>query len=231
MPKYFLDNIEGQIIDPGSEITHHLKNVLRTRVGEKIILCDGKENDYLCTVDSLEPFLLRLENMQRCCTEPPCKITLYQALVKSDKFEWIIQKSVELGVHSIVPVLTEYSIRKNTKAERFQKIAESAAGQSMRGIIPQIYPQMPWKDALCSAKGYIIAAHISCSRHSIKQAFEGHIPNEINLWIGPEGGFSKSEVENMKKAGFNFVSLGSRILRAETAAITALAQILMVTEL
>ena len=281
MPKYFVDEIKGQAFRLEGDVAHHLKRVLRVRPGEKIILCNGKAMDFYCIIEDTEPLTLVVENYKESKTELPYKITLYQAMPKSDKLEWIIQKSVELGVHSIVPVYTEHSVVRyksqsqnknggNTKTARYQKIAEAAAGQSMRGIIPKVYLPMPWEEAFEMAMAYkaagglIIAAHEKEQKQTIKSVLNtGGNPhfinttasnsialnnsisldtissnitisskgfNEIGLWIGPEGGFSEKEIEVMEKSGFKLVSLGPRILRAETAAIAALAQITLMIE-
>jgi len=223
MPKYFVENPPNGL---SGETIHHLKRVLRVRVGDEVILCDGAGMDYLSKVESLEPFRLKVVEPRRCLTEPRCKVTLYQAMAKSDKMDWIVQKAVELGVCSVVPVFTEFSVAKKAKTERYQKIAESAAGQSMRGIIPQVQQAVDFAD-IVKGGGFNIAPH-PYAKPTIKQLTG--LPDEVNLWIGPEGGFSPGEAEAMAAAGFHLVSLGARILRTETAALAALTQIFMVTE-
>ena len=226
MPKYFV----GKDLQPDSDTIHHLKRVLRIRAGEEIILCDGNALDYYCIVKSLEPFAIKVKYTKKCETELPCNVTLYQSVPKSDKLEWIIQKTVELGISSIIPVYTEFSIVKTVKVERCQKIAESAAGQSMRGIIPIVYKPIKWKEALETTTALNIAAYEKEKQYTIKTALESLNTKEIALWIGPEGGFSKKEVNDMETAGFQMISLGPRILRTETAAIAALAQINLLYE-
>ena len=270
MPKYFFNKIigPGQILQLEGELEHHLKRVLRVRLGERVILCNGEALDFHCVIKSLEPLTIIVESYEESRTELPCKITLYQAMPKSDKLEWIIQKSVELGVHSIVPVYTEHSVvrhksdhghnahSQNIKMARYQKIAEAAAGQSMRGIVPKVHLPMSWDNALEMTMahkvdgGLIIAAHEKEQKQTIKTALNNKcyfsnnissninssntnppkIPNEIGLWIGPEGGFSEKEVGVMEKLGVELISLGPRILRTETATIAALAQIILIIE-
>lgn len=221
MPKYFVD----EALRLNEDTIFHLTKVLRVKVKDKIILCDGKAVDYHCVVESTKPLSLKVEKEEESKTEPKCKITLYQAMPKSDKMEWIIQKAVELGVHRIVPVYTEHSVKKAAKADRYQKIAASAAGQSMRGIIPHVHLPVLWEEAIKTAKeDFMIAAHEKAA-----QPLTSNLPLEIGLWIGPEGGFSKKEAEIMESKKFNLISLGPRILRTETAAISAIAQIMMVT--
>ena len=228
MPKFFVDEVGN----PNN--LHHLKNVLRLRAGDKVTLCDGASVDYFCVVESVQPFSLKIESQQASQTEPTCKITLYQSMLKSDKMDWVIQKAVELGVHAIVPILTEHSVAKNAKAERYNKIAESAAGQSMRGIIPKVHPLTNFEEAISNNSGLAIAAHEKETECKIKHIIIGRNSSQndknLSIWIGPEGGFSEKETAKMREANFHLVSLGSRILRAETAALAALTQILMLTE-
>ena len=236
MPKYFIDDPKGVSIKLEGEIAHHLERVLRVRVGERVILCNGKSVDYHCIVESVNPLNLRVESQKDSETEPILKLNLYQSIPKSDKLEWIIQKSVELGVHSIIPIISEHSVVKKIsgsgKMKRYQKIAESAAGQSMRGIIPKVHEPITMEEALRYAKGLMLAAlepSLKDLKQTAKKALDAvHFDNlnEIALWIGPEGGFSLNEVELMKNEAFNFISLGPRVLRTETAAIAAVAQIM-----
>jgi len=238
MPKYFVDLsgwAEGQKLQMSEDAAHHLMRVLRVRAGEKIIICDGKSIDYQCTVTSLKPLTMEVNSKCESKTEPECKITLYQAMPKADKLEWIIQKSVELGVYAVVPVYTEHSVSKNPRMDRLQKIAESAAGQSMRGIIPYVHPPIVWDEAFKQKKEILIAAHEKEKNFTLKMALKeicsaACMPKEVGLWIGPEGGFSKKEAEAMENANFYLVSLGARILRSETAAIAGIAQIMMEAE-
>ena len=233
MPKYFVR--ENMSLDKETE--HHLKRVLRIRVGDKLTLCDGNGYDYHAIVDSLEPLSFEITAKEECKTELDYKITLYQALPKSDKLEWVIQKAVELGVYSIVPVLTEHcDVRPNSKKlPRYQKIAEAAAGQGMRGIVPQINEAITFERAIELVRNKncddctMITAHEKAST-SIKSTIVNCKPKEIGLWVGPEGGFSSNEIDVMEQNGFKIVSLGKRILRTETAAITAMAMIQAVME-
>ena len=307
MPKYFLDinNDMDNIMDGGADhsignlmldgdIKHHLKKVIRVHVGDEVILCDGRKTDYKCTVATLEPLILHVKSKKKCLTEPKCKITLYQAMPKADKMDWIVQKAVELGVNEIVPIYTEHCVAKPVKAdrkagpekkrsdkiERYQKIAQSAAGQSMRGIIPIVHTPLSWSEAIERAtegatrnaaedatedatesvtknatgnatkkSSLQIVAHEKEKQNTIKSVFEFEckwaehssgqtapiqigqtVPTQIGLWIGPEGGFSDSEIKAMQEKNFKPVSLGPRILRTETAAIAALAQIIFLQD-
>ena len=271
MPKYFVDVsvLQQEMVKLEGDTAHHLERVLRVRVGDEVILGDNLGFDYHCRIESIKPLMLRIEERKICLTESSFPVTLYQGVPKSQKLELIIQKATELGVSKIVPVYTEHSVVKDKhnsgggKLARLQKIAESAAGQSMRGFVPEVGGFMTWAEIFGEARNDInsgicsdlynegthkrlkIAAHEKEDKHTIKsvmereaserEASESNLSNlsnssnskSIDLWIGPEGGFSASEIDEMLKCGFHLVSLGPRILRTETAAIAALAQIML----
>jgi len=221
---------------------NHIKNVLRMKEGDIILVsCNGKSD--LCRLDSFEAdtaiAVIEEANYQNC--ELPARIYLFQGLPKSDKMELIIQKCVELGVTDIVPVEMSRSIvkiedkKKQSKITRWQAIAESAAKQSKRNIIPEIHPIINYSQALKTAENLdIIAVPYENKDGMIStQSFLEQIkPNmSIGLFIGPEGGFEDKEIELAKAAGANIISLGKRILRTETAAITAVGMCMLYIEL
>jgi len=146
LPRFFIEDINSETaIISGADATHISKS-LRMKVGEGITLCDMKGTDYFCEIQSIaEIVICRVVSTEKSKTEPSVKVTLYQAIPKLDKFEMIIQKAVELGVHEIVPVLTNRCISRpdsktmGKKIERFSKISYEAAKQSGRGIIPHIF--------------------------------------------------------------------------------------------
>lgn len=230
MPKYFVD----EDLRLNKETEHHLKRVLRVKVGERVIICDGKNFDYHMIISNINPLELELERKVKCITESRCKITLYQALPKSDKLEWVIQKAVELGVYKIRPIITEHcDVRPNpNKYDRYQKIAEAAAGQSMRGIIPQVDTPITSDEAIQNSKqsAVMLVAHEKATLSLQSFLADTDSVNEIGVWIGPEGGFSNKEVDAMEQAGFKIVNLGPRILRTETAAIATIAILQAVIE-
>lgn len=244
MPKYFFDplTITGGTVSLGGDIAHHLANVLRKTPGDEIILCDGTGLDYIMEIKTIEAparkppaILLQVVSTYKCETELPVAITLYQGLPKGDKLELIVQKAVELGVSEIVPVETLHAVAKHkreNKADRYQRIAEAAAGQSMRGIVPIVHPPMGFADAVARMGiGATIVAYEREDQHSLAQALNkcGKC-DRINLWVGPEGGFHKDEITKLENANAQVVSLGKRILRTETAAIALLAQVGFVVE-
>ena len=237
MPKYFISAEVAQLLRDGNsvadfdgELEHHLVKVLRVRVGEEVLLCDGCETDFHCTVTQLSPLMLSAAEIRVCENEPDYKITLYQGMPKAGKMDLIIQKAVELGVWAIAPVIMERSVSHSKKEKRYQKIAESAAGQSMRGIVPKILPPVSWKDAVrqAPARRTMFAAYENENKSTLKDAINGvdwrKVKSDVGVWIGPEGGFSEREVAEMRDKDFKLFSLGSRILRTETAGLAALAQ-------
>ncbi|MFV0314731.1 MAG: 16S rRNA (uracil(1498)-N(3))-methyltransferase [Anaerotignum sp.] len=237
MPKFFVEpsQIKENSIHFLEDDAKHIKTVLRANKGDEIIVCDGLGTDYVCRIASLEDGVVaEIISNEPCQSEPKTKITLYQGLPKADKMELIIQKCVELGVDRIVAVSTKRCIVKLDKKEekklvRWQKIAEAAAKQSGRGKIPEIAMKvLSFSEALCEAKamdGAIIPYENEkdCGLRSFVEGFSGA---EVGVFIGPEGGFTEEEIQTAKDAGVLPVTLGKRILRTETAGMTAIAILL-----
>lgn len=241
MYHFFVDpgQIQGtQIYITGKDV-NHIKNVLRMRIGEEVSVgngIDGKE--YRCAIDAFEEdsVVCKLLFVKEDGVELPVKVTLFQGLPKADKMELIIQKAVELGVYEIVPVATKRCVvkldakKEASKIARWQAIAEAAAKQSKRAVVPQIKPVMSMKEAIQAASGMehrIIPYELAEGMEKTKEVFESFMPgNSVAVFIGPEGGFEESEVEAAAAAGVEPVSLGKRILRTETAGFTVLAWIM-----
>lgn len=233
-------NNNAYILD--GENFNHLVNVLRIKIGENILVSfDGKTD--LCSVTKIEQSSAIVsvieENYQD--TGLPISITLMQGLPKSDKMELIIQKAVELGADAIIPVETERSIvklignKKDNKITRWQAIAKSSAEQSKRNDIPTVSDAITFKQAIASAKDYdLVIMPYECENGttSTKSALAKIKSGmKIAVIIGPEGGFSEKEVALAKENGALTVSLGKRILRTETASITALSMLMLYAEL
>lgn len=237
---YESENKTDKNIVVAGEDAHHIKNVLRLKIGEKLILCDGNGYEHLCTVadyDTQNAVNCEIIESRESETELPVKIVLYQGLPKKDKLELIIQKAVELGAFEIVPVAMKRSIAKieddkseKKKMQRWQEIARAAAKQSERGIIPQVGKCLTFKQALqrCTEDKALVCVAYENARgmsslaefaQAVKEAPKGAT---IAVFVGPEGGFEESEVEMVKENGGLSVSLGKRILRTETAGLTLL---------
>ncbi|MCF0228121.1 MAG: 16S rRNA (uracil(1498)-N(3))-methyltransferase [Parasporobacterium sp.] len=230
---------EDRVYIYGQDV-NHMKNVLRIRTGEEVLISDGSSRDYTCSVSSISEteIVCDIMSSEISANEPSCKFFLFQGMPKSDKLEHIIQKSVELGVYEIIPVDTKRCIAKydakkqKSKTERWQKIAESAAKQSRRGIIPRVHDIMAFKDAVAYAAGLdlvLIPYENYKDIRTTREIINGIMPGmSVGIFVGPEGGFDPDEVERVCAlpdsggASAKQISLGSRILRTETAPLMLL---------
>lgn len=220
----------------------HIKNVLRMKTGEQVLISNGKDKDYLCSLELItsEEVVANIISVDEEGTELPAKIYLFQGLPKSDKMELIIQKAVELGVYEVIPVSMKNSIVKlddkkaQNKIIRWQQIAESAAKQSKRIIIPKINNVMTFKEALVYAADFeynLIPYENASGMSKTKEIIASLRPNtSIGVFIGPEGGFDDTEIELAISKQMKIISLGKRILRTETAGLTALSVIMFELE-
>ena len=221
---------------------NHIKNVLRMRVGD-VLLVSSLGKSHLCEIEGFDgdTATVRITQENYQSTELPVEIILYQGLPKADKLELIIQKTVELGVSKIVPVEMSRCVvklddkKKNAKVSRWQAIAESAAKQSKRTVIPEIGNVLSYRQMLEEAKSldlflvpYENKDGMAATKASLDKIKSGM---KVGLLIGPEGGFEEAEVEAAINAGGEAISLGSRILRTETAAITATAMCMLHIEM
>ena len=248
MPRFFIraDQIEetenGKVAVIVGDDAHHISRSLRMRVGEALTICDMQKNIYECKIASITDTTVyaSVDSISQSDTESPVFISLYQAIPKGDKLETIIQKSIECGACEIIPFASERCIAKidkkdaPKKAQRHNKIAESAAKQSGRGIIPEVLEAMSYKDAIrrASEAELAIMCYEGDNTQSLKEILQGtKNAKTISIVIGSEGGFSQKEVEIAKEAGLKIAGLGKRILRCETAPTFALSCIVYETEL
>ncbi len=242
MPRFYVEPnqiSENEIRITGPDV-NHIRNVLRMRQGEEIIICNGQGKDCYCIINrvSEHEILASIQSVQETGTELPAKIVLYQGLPKQEKMELIIQKAVELGVTEIVPVMTRRVIvrlddkkKEEKKLERWQAIAEGASKQSGRGIIPKIRPVMNYLEAVREAAKlelnllpYENARGMDFTREIMNRLKEF---KSIGLFIGPEGGFEASEIEIAITNNIQPITLGRRILRTETAGLAALSMMVL----
>lgn len=225
----------------GSDV-NHIKNVLRMTSGEKVLLSDGTGQDFVSEIEEIqsEAIRLRILSEEAGSHELPAKLYLFQGLPKSDKMELIIQKAVELGVYEIIPLQTKRAVvrldekKEQNKLKRWRQIAESAAKQSKRSIIPNITQVKTLKEALAYAADfdynvipYECAVNMKETREYIRKCKNGR---SIGIFIGPEGGFEETEVLLAKEQGAFPVTLGKRILRTETAGIAVLSVLMFELE-
>ncbi len=223
---------------------NHMKNVLRMKPGEALLVSDGTGNDYQCEIERLEADRAVVRICQAFCSqmELPSRIWLFQGLPKADKLEFIIQKAVELGAEAVVPVATKNAVvrldekKAQSKRKRWQSIAESAAKQSKRSRIPSVETVMSLKEAFGFIKEqgfdlclipYEQAQGMETMKEALAQVSSGQ---SIAVFIGPEGGFDESEIKLALEHGVRPVSLGKRILRTETAGLAILSALMMKLE-
>ena len=220
------------------ENAKHISKVLRMSKGEELTLVTPDRMQCKCEVFSIANDSVTVDVLSKkpCDHEPNVEITLYQALPKGDKMEFIIQKSVELGVTKIVPMLTSRCISRpdmkslNKKQERWQKIARQAAMQSRRGIIPEVCPCVSFQNAAeLTGQHEQTIFFYEMGGESVKTIIGDSRPKSIGIFIGSEGGFEQSEADLIVRKGGRLATLGKRILRCETAPLAALSIIMYQT--
>lgn len=244
MYRFFVpvEQIRGEMAEIIGDDVNHIKNVLRMGAGEKVVISCGQGTDYYCIIEDVLPdrIELAIEREEPVRTELPVELVLFQALPKSDKMELIIQKAVELGASRIVPVRTKRSVvrldekKAEKKRQRWQAIAQSAAKQSGRGILPEVGEVISFSEA-CRQAGelthriipYELYDDMTETADTIDRISTG---GSIGIFIGPEGGFERGEVEQAMEAGAVPVSLGRRILRTETAGLAILSVLMFQIE-
>jgi len=236
LPRFFIEEPPaGEALIRGED-ARHIGRSLRMKPGEELTLCCGG-TDHFCRIISITADEVRCEvlSSERSSAEPRLKLTLFQALPKSDKMELIVQKAVELGAGRIVPVLTSRCVsRPDTasaakKCERWQKIALAAAKQSGRGIIPEVGGVISFEECLAAAGEYDRAFFCYEGGGESLAGADLSDTGTAALIVGPEGGFEPSEAEAARFAGLRLTSLGKRILRCETAPIAAIAAIMLLS--
>jgi 16S rRNA (uracil1498-N3)-methyltransferase len=227
-PKQYISSSSLTIVDDEAK---HLGRVLRKQTGEEIFVTDGLGNLFKSKIISVSKQQIECSIIEsfRDLNESPVKINLYQSLIKNpDRLEFSIEKSVELGVYSIHTIITENTVNKTTnKRDRWQSIALSAMKQSQRCYLPVVSEPIPFTDAIRDAKGELklIADEKDIpGRITIKDVAGDH--SSIDIFIGPEGGFTPSEAEFAVNNGFKVLDLGARKYRSETAAIVLISNFL-----
>lgn len=229
------ENVFGDGLAVTDDEFKHLSKVLRKKAGEIIFVTDGKKNLYKAQIENIQKDSLTCKILEKHfnLNEPEIKVSLYPALLKNpSRFEFIIEKSVELGVNEISPVITEYVINKtNSKTDRWQSIALSAMKQSQRCFLPNVNTPEEISGAIELQKKddlKIIADERSFDNNISADELKRIVHNnkDVSVFTGPEGGFTAREIENAVKKGFVILNLGERKLRSETAAIAVLSLIL-----
>ncbi len=232
------ENISEDYIDIRGGDVNHIKNVIRLKAGDEVLISSGDNYDYLCVIEELNDTVVTTKIIEKRekNNELPVKVYLFQGLPKADKMELIIQKMVELGAYEIIPVSMKRSVVKlddkkaKSKTARWNAISESAAKQSKRSIIPQVSEVLTFKQALEKAGEldvlllpYECAEGMDYTRRLVSDIKPG---NSVGIFIGPEGGFDKAELELARSAGCDIITLGKRILRTETAGMMLMSVIM-----
>ena len=201
-------------------LLHQLTRVLRFGINDQLVLCDGQGNEAEGTVLEITPkrVLVALSQPYPVTTEPAGKLHLYAALIRPELFEFIVQKTTELGVTSITPLITERTVRIGFKRPRLELIAQEAAELSGRGIVPTLFEPLVLSDIFSS----VTAARVWCiadqGGEPVSQVLTSAV-SEVALLIGPEGGWTDRERAHAEEVGMRRITLGTTMLRAETAAV------------
>lgn len=238
MPRFFTSDINSATGSITGSDAKHIFKVLRMKQGESLTVCDGNGQDYFCTIESIQEqeILLHVDRVEISRAEPSVTVCLYQAMPKSDKFDLIIQKAVELGVSEIIPVQTHRCVSRpdaasmGKKLERFNRIAYEAAKQCGRGKIPPVRQMLSFEDAIEElSKSSCAILFYENSATSFRNVLETCQKGDISILIGAEGGFELEETQLAQKNAVHILSLGERILRCETAPIAVLSAIMYQT--
>lgn len=247
MTRLFIDGKIGSDIDIWEiegDSARYLTDVLRMRIGEELILCDGARIDHVCEIvnASKNHVAVSIKDRHPNTNEPKFEAVVYQGLAKGERMDLSIQKSVELGVSRYVPTACSRSVvklkdGKDGKKDRWQSIALEAARQCGRGIVPQVEAAMDIQTALADAKEKCDLVLFPWEEEkegklgTILDTLEWEKCPKIGIFIGPEGGFSEEEAKMAEDHGAKLVTLGKRILRTETAAPAVLAMLVYRSEL
>ncbi|MCL2053705.1 MAG: 16S rRNA (uracil(1498)-N(3))-methyltransferase [Oscillospiraceae bacterium] len=237
MPRFFIEQppLDGVITVRGSD-ARHISCSLRMKINDRQTFCHGGY-DYLCVITAIseDEVVCEVKEAIPSCSEPNTALTLYQAFPKQDKFEGIVQKTIELGVKRIVPFMSRRCVSRHNqqsfqkKLTRYQRIAEEAAKQSGRGIIPEVSALMTFEEALEDMKKSEI--RLICYENGGKRLSETVSPNarSIAVMVGSEGGFERGEFETAVSSGVTPIGLGERILRCETCPVAVTAILMYIT--
>ena len=239
MHRFFIpaDWIRHETVIIRGSLVHQIRDVLRLHAGDRIAVLDNNGWEYEMELVQISKEIVEGRTCGKKSTaEPATEINLYQALLKGTKFELVLQKCTEIGVSGFVPIACERCVARypsEVKMERWCRIIVEAAEQSGRGKIPQLKPTISLQQACESAEGFSLIAQVQGTAPGLRSILRSRSlntneygPAKVNLFIGPEGGFSPPEMALASKCGMVPVSLGNRVLRAETAGLVAATAIL-----
>lgn len=203
------------------EIFNQFRNVLKLRIGERLILSDGNMNEAEAQIRGYGKDAIELEiiKVYQNVNEPEKKVILYCAILKRENFELVVQKATEVGVMEIVPIVTEHTIKLNVRPDRLEKIIREASEQSDRGIVPILNKPIDFEKAVEAANKNSLNILLDKTGESFGRLERLGNVGLIGIWIGPEGGWADKEIELARRSDFKIINLGKLTLRAETAAI------------
>lgn len=235
MNHFFIDpqHIHESRIQFPSDVSHQIVRVLRLKLDSMVMVLDNHGHQYEVRLEELDAnqCVGEIVLARKIVTEPETRLHLMIAMTQREKFEWVLQKSCEIGVHKITPIMCERSIQISAsdfqkKKERWERILKEAAEQSRRGMIPVLNVPVQIQSAFHDPAHIRLIAWENEQNRRLNDIFKNQNSSDISLLIGPEGGFSEQEVQSASSLGWLPFSMGKRILRMETAAIVACALIL-----
>lgn len=233
--RFYITEIIGtksEIILDSVDVVHQIRKVFRLKKGDLIIMFDGSGSDYTCGIEDFrdETIVLGVRGVSKSRFMPEREVYLYAALVKKDTFEWIVEKATELGVTKIIPVIAERTEKKAINKERITKIAIEASEQSGRGSVPRIAPVIGLKEAVLElAEKNEEETVRSIAFHTDAELFDTPDIGSVvptACFIGPEGGWSPDEIDLFHKSNIPVRSIGTQVLRAETAVVATLSLVM-----
>jgi 16S rRNA (uracil1498-N3)-methyltransferase len=240
MDRFFVppEVLAAETVELDRELSHRLRHVLRLRAGAMVVFFDGRGREYEAVIEDMSAPAVRARVLQQRegIPEPRTRLVLYQSLIKGDRFDWVLEKGTELGVAAFVPLISHRSVMRprgghSSRSARWRRIIVEAAEQCGRSVLPELAPVTDLGEAFDSAPGLRLLPweeeRALALRTALREALSDGVKlTEVSLFIGPEGGFTRQEVDRARDGGVRVVSLGDRILRSETAGIVAAAAVL-----
>jgi 16S rRNA (uracil1498-N3)-methyltransferase len=240
MARFFVspDTLQGETAQLDRELSHRLRHVLRLRRGDHVVLVDGRGGEYEAVLEDIANPTVRVRVLSRRdgLAEPQARVVLYQSIIKGDRFDLVLEKGTEIGVAKFVPLVSHRGVVRPRagrveRTERWRRIVTEAAEQCGRSYLPEVAAPMSLGDALESAEGLRLLPWEGERQATLRQALKEAVAKGkkmpvVSIFVGPEGGFARQEVDRAVDLGVRAVSLGSRILRSETAGIVAAAAVL-----
>ncbi|PIR70030.1 MAG: hypothetical protein COU46_03660 [Candidatus Niyogibacteria bacterium CG10_big_fil_rev_8_21_14_0_10_42_19] len=221
---------EGMTFECPKEIGRQIVTVLRMKPEEMVVFFDGSGYEFKVKIKEIirkKNCVLEIMSSDIPNREPKRRLTLFQSFIKKSRFEWMLEKGVEVGISEFVPIITERSLKKGFNRERYEKIIKEAAEQSGRVFLPKITKLMSVGEAIEYASMYNNQIFFSSFEHYDSDRVTAYPSRtHVALFIGPEGGWTKDEIEKARRAGSFLISLGKLTLRSETAAVVASYQLL-----